>query len=99
MGKQSKNKSNGSDDRDVNKSPIKDLPKSRSDHSERIIKLLKKIDQPTMVHSNSDSYINYLETVHRRLKTYDQDDEKFRDYEEEKAKLNEKPKRKSNRKK
>jgi hypothetical protein len=91
MGKpKNKNSSSSSDARDVNKSPIRDLPKSRSDHAEIIIKLLKKIDQPTMAHSNRDSYLKYLDTVRKRLATYDSDDERFKDYESEKSKANEK---------
>ena len=102
MGKQDKkiNKnSSSSDDRDINKSPRREIPKDRSDQAEKIIDLLKKIDQKTMAHSNSDSYQKYLTTVTKRLSTYDEDDQdKFIDYENKKAeaeKAKEKAKRKS----
>lgn len=104
MPKQSKKDNSSQDDRDIKRSPKRELPKSRSEQSQKIIALLKKIDQPTMAHDNRDSYIKYLSTVEKRLVTYDVEDEKFVDYEDKKSKVQEKATnnkgtRKSNRKK
>jgi hypothetical protein len=101
QGKQAKDNKSSSDDRDINRSPRREIPKERSDQANKIIELLKKVDQKTMAHSNSESYQKYLITVTKRLTTYNEEDtDKFIDYENKKAeaeKAKEKAKRKSSR--
>ena len=100
MPKQNKHKDkSSSDDRDINRSPIRELPKTRSEQADKIIALIKKIDQKTMIHDNKESYTGYLLTVEKRLSTYDEtNSDKFIDYVDKKSKAHEKTKEKGRRK-
>ena len=74
-----------SPERDINKSPRKDNSNDDADlfndSLQNIIDLLIKLKKKKMEEENSDSLINYLNgSVNLRLRTYDDEDEKFKNY-------------------